>query len=188
VVLSLFSMLIPTIASAGTEAPLPILRTSVRARLIASVVQPSSEQPASILSESRRLQRASHRARAHRAWLRRLHRARARALAGREIGTQGTSTVGTTSPAPATSSASASSSASADWYAIAACESGGDWAANTGNGYWGGVQFSPNTWFAYGGGPFDGIGPFPYSASAQIAVAERVLAGQGPSAWPSCFQ
>src|SRR6266508_2170091 len=76
----------------------------------------------------------------------------------------------------------------ADWYAIAMCESSGNWAANTGNGFWGGLQFTPSTWFAYGGGPFDGVGPFPYSSSEQIAVGERVLAGQGPGAWPNCFQ
>lgn len=75
----------------------------------------------------------------------------------------------------------------ADWYAIAQCESGGRWDINTGNGYWGGLQFLPSTWFGYGGGPFDGKGPFPYSTAVQIAVAERVLAGQGPQAWPNCF-
>jgi len=77
---------------------------------------------------------------------------------------------------------------SADWYAIADCESDGVWQINSGNGYWGGLQFTPSTWFAYGGGPFDGTGPFPYSAAEQIAVAERVLAAQGPSAWPNCFR
>jgi hypothetical protein len=76
----------------------------------------------------------------------------------------------------------------ADWYAIAQCESGQRWSLNSGNGYWGGLQFSPNTWFAHGGGSFDGTGPFPYSAAQQIAVAERVLAAQGPGAWPVCFQ
>jgi hypothetical protein len=75
-----------------------------------------------------------------------------------------------------------------DWYAIAACESGGDWSVNTGNGFWGGLQFLPSTWFEFGGGPFSGSGAFPYSAAAQISVAERVLAGQGPEAWPNCFQ
>jgi hypothetical protein len=78
-------------------------------------------------------------------------------------------------------------SSGANWSAIAQCESSGVWSANTGNGYWGGLQFAPSTWFAYGGGAFDGQGPFPYSASTQIAVAERVLAAQGPGAWPNCF-
>ena len=74
------------------------------------------------------------------------------------------------------------------WGCIADCESGGRWDINTGNGYWGGLQFAPSTWFAYGGGPFDGTGPFPYSADDQIAVATRVFSAQGPGAWPNCFQ
>lgn len=83
--------------------------------------------------------------------------------------------------------ASAAGSGTADWYATAQCESGGRWDLNTGNGYWGGLQFSPGTWFGNGGGPFDGSGPFPYSATQQIAVAEQVLATQGWQAWPNCF-
>jgi hypothetical protein len=95
----------------------------------------------------------------------------------------------TAPPAAPSSTASTTRVAStgANWYAIAQCESSGVWSANTGNGYWGGLQFAPSTWFAYGGGPFDGAGPFPYSSGAQIAVAERVLAAQGPGAWPNCF-
>ena len=76
----------------------------------------------------------------------------------------------------------------ADWDAIAMCESSGNWAANTGNGYWGGLQFHPSTWYGYGGGPFDGKGPFPYNRGQQIAVAEKVLASQGPGAWPHCYR
>jgi transglycosylase-like protein len=91
-------------------------------------------------------------------------------------------------PALASAPAPAIRSFSADWYAIVACESGGVWNINTGNGYWGGLQFSPSTWFAYGGGPFNGSGPFPYSTGQQIAVGERVLAAQGPGAWPNCFR
>jgi hypothetical protein len=87
----------------------------------------------------------------------------------------------------ATRVATGSGSGVADWYATAQCESGGRWDLNTGNGYWGGLQFSPGTWFANGGGPFDGSGPFPYSAGEQIAVANRVLASQGWRAWPNCF-
>ena len=87
-----------------------------------------------------------------------------------------------------TTTHAAASAGTPDWSAIASCESGGRWDVNSGNGYWGGLQFAPSTWFAYGGGPFDGSGPFPYSSAQQIAVAERVLAGQGPGAWPNCFQ
>jgi resuscitation-promoting factor RpfA len=72
-----------------------------------------------------------------------------------------------------------------EWDRVAACESGGNWGINTGNGYRGGLQFSQGTWAAHGGGE--------YASSAnqatrdqQIAVAERVLATQGRGAWPVC--
>lgn len=74
---------------------------------------------------------------------------------------------------------------SVNWDAIAACESGGNWATNTGNGYHGGLQFSPSTWSSHGGGEF---APTADQATReqQIAVAERVLASQGIGAWPTC--
>jgi hypothetical protein len=90
-------------------------------------------------------------------------------------------------PAPGTSQSGGTHSGTPDWTAIAFCESSGRWDLNSGNGFWGGLQFTPSTWFAYGGGPFDGTGPFPYSSGEQIAVAERVFAAQGSSAWPNCF-
>ncbi|GAA4540782.1 transglycosylase family protein [Pseudonocardia xishanensis] len=68
------------------------------------------------------------------------------------------------------------------WDALAQCESGGNWAINTGNGYYGGLQFNATTWRAYGG---TGMA-HQASKSEQIAVAERVLAAQGWNAWPSC--
>lgn len=79
----------------------------------------------------------------------------------------------------------ASAAPDSDWDRLANCESGGNWAINTGNGYHGGLQFSPSTWRAYGGGEF---APFAYQATReqQIAVAERTLAGQGWGAWPAC--
>ncbi|MCW0216115.1 MAG: LysM peptidoglycan-binding domain-containing protein [Pseudonocardia sp.] len=68
------------------------------------------------------------------------------------------------------------------WDALAQCESGGNWAINTGNGYYGGLQFNLTTWRAYGG-----VGmPHTASRTQQIAVAEKVLAKQGWNAWPSC--
>ncbi|WP_195849093.1 transglycosylase family protein [Arsenicicoccus cauae] len=68
------------------------------------------------------------------------------------------------------------------WDRVAACESGGNWSISTGNGYHGGLQFTPSTWRAYGGsGSAAGA-----SKSEQIRVAKRVLAGQGPGAWPVC--
>jgi nucleoid-associated protein YgaU len=74
---------------------------------------------------------------------------------------------------------------SVNWDAVAACESGGNWSINTGNGYYGGLQFSAGTWRAYGGGAYAPTAN-QASRSAQIAVAEKVLAGQGIGAWPVC--
>lgn len=72
-----------------------------------------------------------------------------------------------------------------EWDTVASCESGGNWAINTGNGYHGGLQFSPGTWSGHGGSEF---APAAYLATKeeQIAVAERVLASQGKGAWPTC--
>ena len=71
------------------------------------------------------------------------------------------------------------------WDAIAQCESGGNWAINTGNGYYGGVQFAGQTWAGFGGNEF---APTANQATKeqQIVIAERVLASQGWGAWPSC--
>ncbi|OKJ11742.1 LysM peptidoglycan-binding domain-containing protein [Kitasatospora sp. CB01950] len=71
------------------------------------------------------------------------------------------------------------------WDRVAQCESGGNWSINTGNGYYGGLQFSSSTWRAYGGGQYASRAD-QASRSQQIAVAERVLASQGPGAWPVC--
>jgi resuscitation-promoting factor RpfA len=75
--------------------------------------------------------------------------------------------------------------ASSDWDALARCESSGNWAANTGNGFSGGLQFTPSTWAAFGGTEF-ATNPANASREQQILVAERVLAAQGPGAWPVC--
>ena len=71
------------------------------------------------------------------------------------------------------------------WDLLAWCESSGDWGANTGNGYYGGLQFSAGTWLAFGGGRY---APSANHATReeQIDVARRVLAGQGWGAWPAC--
>ncbi|HEY3468440.1 MAG TPA: transglycosylase family protein [Amycolatopsis sp.] len=69
-----------------------------------------------------------------------------------------------------------------NWDAIAQCESGGNWSTSTGNGYYGGLQFTQSTWKAYGGTG----SPQNASREQQIAVAERVLQGQGIGAWPVC--
>ncbi|WP_344653062.1 transglycosylase family protein [Cryptosporangium japonicum] len=72
-----------------------------------------------------------------------------------------------------------------NWDAIAQCESGGRWNINTGNGYHGGLQFSPSTWRAYGGQRYAGSA-HQASRTEQIAVARKVLRGQGIGAWPTC--
>jgi resuscitation-promoting factor RpfA len=72
-----------------------------------------------------------------------------------------------------------------EWDRVAACESGGNWGINTGNGYHGGLQFSQGTWSAHGGGEFASSAN-QASRDQQIAVAERVLATQGRGAWPVC--
>ncbi|MCI3275542.1 LysM peptidoglycan-binding domain-containing protein [Streptomyces cylindrosporus] len=71
------------------------------------------------------------------------------------------------------------------WDRIAQCESGGNWHINTGNGYYGGLQFSAGTWRAYGGSAY---APTADKASreAQIAVATKVQRAQGWGAWPTC--
>ena len=81
--------------------------------------------------------------------------------------------------------AAPASAAEHDWTGVAKCESGGNWSTNTGNGYYGGLQFSASTWSAYGGGSYAPRADLA-SAAEQIAVAERVLAGQGIGAWPTC--
>jgi Transglycosylase-like domain len=75
---------------------------------------------------------------------------------------------------------------SADWNAIAQKESGGNWGINTGNGYQGGLQFSPSSWLAAGGGQY---APSANQASPyqQALTAEQLLALQGPGAWPNTF-
>jgi resuscitation-promoting factor RpfA len=71
------------------------------------------------------------------------------------------------------------------WDAVAQCESGGNWSINTGNGFYGGLQFTAQTWRAYGGTAYAAYAN-QASREQQIAIAQKVLAGQGPGAWPVC--
>ncbi|WP_255945903.1 transglycosylase family protein [Streptomyces odontomachi] len=73
------------------------------------------------------------------------------------------------------------------WSKVAACESGNNWNINTGNGYFGGLQFSQSTWDSYGGRVYASRAD-QASRDQQIAVAEKVLKGQGPRAWPVCSE
>ncbi|MFF8608766.1 transglycosylase family protein [Streptomyces sp. NPDC015346] len=102
--------------------------------------------------------------------------ARAVALAG---------VAGVAVAAPLMTAGSASAATASEWDAVAQCESGGNWSINTGNGYYGGLQFSTSTWAAYGGTAYAATAD-QASKSQQIEIAEKVLAGQGKGAWPSC--
>ncbi|GII23099.1 LysM peptidoglycan-binding domain-containing protein [Planosporangium mesophilum] len=83
---------------------------------------------------------------------------------------------------PATAASAASS---VNWDAVAQCESSGNWHINTGNGYYGGLQFSQGTWAGYGGKQYAARADLA-SREQQIAVAEKVRQGQGMGAWPVC--
>jgi hypothetical protein len=86
---------------------------------------------------------------------------------------------------PLLGAGSASAADANTWDRVAECESGGAWSADFGNGYYGGLQFSQETWAAYGGTAYAPSADLA-SRSQQIAVAEKVLAAQGPGAWPAC--
>jgi resuscitation-promoting factor RpfA len=79
-------------------------------------------------------------------------------------------------------SAPATAAPVSTWDALAQCESTGNWSINSGNGYYGGLQFSPSTWRAFGGSGM----PHQASKAEQIRVAENTLAAQGWGAWPAC--
>ncbi|HHY07896.1 MAG TPA: transglycosylase family protein [Corynebacteriales bacterium] len=83
------------------------------------------------------------------------------------------------------SSPSANAAPDSDWDRLAQCEAGGNWHINTGNGYYGGLQFSQGTWEAHGGTQYAPRADLA-TREQQIAVAERVLATQGWGAWPGC--
>lgn len=84
---------------------------------------------------------------------------------------------------PLTMSTGTASAATHNWDGVAQCESGGDWNINTGNGYYGGLQFSLSTWRAYGGPGY----PHTASRETQIAIATKLRdASGGYGAWPAC--
>ena len=103
-------------------------------------------------------------------------------VARRGITLAAVSIAGVALSASAANASVPSATASSVWDSLAECESSGNWAINTGNGYSGGLQFSPSTWAAFGGTGSAANA----SREQQIAVAERVQAGQGWGAWPSC--
>lgn len=87
----------------------------------------------------------------------------------------------------ATAQSASASTNSSVWDRVAACESGGNWSINTGNGFYGGLQFTNQTWNGFGGGKY---APNAHQAtkSQQIEIAQKVLQTQGPGAWPVCSQ
>ncbi|MFF1442902.1 transglycosylase family protein [Streptomyces sp. NPDC058295] len=87
--------------------------------------------------------------------------------------------------APLMAAGNASAATASEWDTVAQCEAGGNWSINTGNGYYGGLQFSASTWAAYGGTAYASTAD-QASKSQQIAIGEKVLAGQGKGAWPVC--
>ncbi|MCC4318188.1 transglycosylase family protein [Streptomyces malaysiensis] len=87
--------------------------------------------------------------------------------------------------APLIGATSASAATTSQWDQVAQCESGGNWSINTGNGYYGGLQFSSSTWAAYGGTAYASTAD-KASKAQQIQIAEKVLGSQGKGAWPVC--
>ncbi|MFE6055951.1 transglycosylase family protein [Kitasatospora sp. NPDC056446] len=101
----------------------------------------------------------------------------------RVIAAIGVAGVGLTVPCLTSGTASAASVAT--WDKVAQCESTGNWSINTGNGFYGGLQFTSSTWAAFGGTAYAARADLA-TKDQQIAVAEKVLASQGPGAWPVC--
>ncbi|MEU6576212.1 transglycosylase family protein [Streptomyces sp. NPDC046805] len=87
--------------------------------------------------------------------------------------------------APLMASGNASAATASQWDAVAQCEAGGNWSINTGNGFYGGLQFSASTWAAYGGTQYAATADKATKAQ-QIEIGEKVLAAQGKGAWPNC--
>jgi cell wall-associated NlpC family hydrolase len=103
--------------------------------------------------------------------------------ARRLIAAVGVAGVGLTIPCLTAGTAGAATVAT--WDKVAQCESGGNWSINTGNGFYGGLQFTNSTWAEFGGTAFASRADLA-TKDQQIATAEKVLAVQGPGAWPVC--
>lgn len=88
-------------------------------------------------------------------------------------------------PAPTRSTTSSSGVASLNWDAVAQCESGGNWADNTGNGYYGGLQFGTPTWISNGGGTYAARADLATKAQ-QIEIATNLYVARGAAPWPTC--
>ncbi len=173
-VVSFLLVLIPALAAAEAgSAPVARPASSWPA------LSPSAMTPEATLTrwqESRVMARSqSHRN--HQAWLYRLRVWRHKQWVARRHAAAATAAARSASSVPVVSTGGI------DWYAIAQCESGGNWHINTGNGYYGGLQFSQATWVAAGGLRYASRADLA-SASEQIAVASTLSL----SNWPVCGQ
>ena len=89
--------------------------------------------------------------------------------------------------APLMTATSASAATQSQWDTVAQCESGGDWSINTGNGFYGGLQFDSGTWIGAGGGAYAQRADLA-SREQQIAIANKIADARGSSPWPVCGQ
>jgi hypothetical protein len=93
--------------------------------------------------------------------------------------------VGSLAVASLATAGTAEAATDAQWNRLAQCESGGNWAINTGNGFYGGLQFTHGTWLAFGGGEFAN-NAHQATREEQIQIGAKVAKGQGWGAWPTC--
>jgi hypothetical protein len=100
----------------------------------------------------------------------------------RQVAATTTTAAPTTTTAPARTTVSPDPGDPATWDTLAKCESGGNWSANTGNGYFGGLQFSLATWQTLGGTGY----PHEASKATQVEMGRRLQARSGWAAWPGC--
>jgi resuscitation-promoting factor RpfB len=98
------------------------------------------------------------------------------------VGTKTTTKKKSSGSSSSGSSSSSSTPSGSVWDKLAQCESGGNWSINTGNGYYGGLQFSLSTWRAYGGNGY----PHQASREEQIRIAKKLQAAAGWGSWPAC--
>ncbi len=114
------------------------------------------------------------------------HRTRHRRISTRRLGISVALTAGGASLAIPVLGSTQANAASVDvWEKVAQCEATGNWSINTGNGFYGGLQFTDSTWRAFGGAQYAPRADLA-TKDQQIAVAEKVLKVQGPGAWPVC--
>ena len=186
----------PMVAAQPAGAPAPAVRRAVPARPVGGARAISSVRAGSRTASERAADRAFWRGLERRSVVRRTPAPVVTTTT--EAPTTSTSTTSTTSttvapttttstapPPPSTTKAAAPAPAvsnASTWDALAQCEAGGNWAIDTGNGYYGGLQFSLRSWHAMGGAGY----PNQASREQQIAVGERLRAAQGWGAWPAC--